>query len=256
MEVFKKVNIVISLLRENGITWLMLVVLEKFFGNKATKNRLDYEKKNALPGFNTKRYNKIGWNKYDWSRGGEEWNDSEAWKNSVVTHIMNKYIHPEGTVVEIGPGAGKWSSHLVKLSRQLILVDLSERVINLCTEKFRHLPNVSFHLNDGQSLPFISSNSIDYVWAFDVFVHIAPNETDKYLSEVNRILKSGGVAIIHHPNNGGHLGGFRSAVTTSYFNSRLQSYNLKTVDQFSVWGGDQKFDVNAYDDKITIFSKP
>jgi len=52
-------------------------------------------------------------------------------------------------------------------------------------------------ITDG-ALSFIENNSVDYIWSYDVFVHINPTDVEKYIIEFSRILKPHGYGIIHH----------------------------------------------------------
>ena len=45
----------------------------------------------------------------------------------------------------------------------------------------------------------VPSEVVDFVWSYDVFVHLDPECVQGYLREIYRVLKSGGVAVIHHP---------------------------------------------------------
>lgn len=233
---------------------MMLYAVEKLIGASGKRWRVDYEVKRQLPGFNTIRYNYKGWTEYDWSSKGDEWDDSRSWKNSIIDFIINKNFRAGGRFLEIGPGAGKWSRTLSDMAEKLILVDITEVTLDIC-RKILDNQKCEFYVNDGQSLSFIASNSIDHVWAFDTFVHIAPQETAGYLKEIGRVLKSGGMAIIHHPRNGGHKGGFRSSVTNEFFLKNLASNDLEIQNQFSSWGKHGEFSVTTFDDIISVFRK-
>lgn len=250
-----KVSTFKNLIQENGPVWVLLYTLERLLGKTGNRWRVNYEKRHLLPGFNTKFYNHRGWTKYDWSKNGEEWNDSPEWRESIINLIIRKYISG-GRILEIGPGAGKWSKYLLEIADKLILVDLTETSITLCRKHLNQSDKCEFHVNDGSRLNFIDSSSIDYLWAFDTFVHIAPKETANYLKEISRVLKPGATGVIHHPRNGGHLGGFRSSVTNDFFLAALAKNNLKVITQFASWGPNGEFSVSTHDDLITVFSKP
>src|SRR6266568_7096180 len=76
------------------------------------------------------------WGDWDWTRRGEEWTLSPDWKAALITDVLQRWI-PEGSaVLEIGPGAGRWTEPLLARARELILVDVSERPLELCRERF------------------------------------------------------------------------------------------------------------------------
>jgi ubiquinone/menaquinone biosynthesis C-methylase UbiE len=157
--------------------------------------------------------------------------------------------------LEVGPGAGRWTDSLEKIADRLILTDITERCIEMCRERFSGSEHIEYHVNDGATLPFIPSNSLDAVFSFDVFVHVAPRETRSYLLEFARCLKPGGIALIHHPNV--NLGeGWRSGVTTALFDEMLAEAGLRLERRFDSWGPDNQYSVRNMGDQITVFTRP
>jgi len=115
-------------------------------------------------------------------------------------------------VLEIGPGAGRWTEYLIPLSDKLHLVDLSQACLDECKGRFGDDPRVEFHINNGSDLACIVDASIDRIWSFDCFVHIDSPDVKKYVQECARVLAGGGIAIIHHGATG-KLNGWRSRLT-------------------------------------------
>ena len=108
-----------------------------------------------------------------------------------------KYIKKNSIILEIGPGAGRWSTSLQKIAKKLILTDITEKCIEICMELFKEHKNVEYKLIE-KRLDFLDKNSIEYIWSYDVFVHINPFDVELYLEDFSRILKPGGISIIHH----------------------------------------------------------
>jgi len=119
------------LVRVNGMTWTFFYAAERLINKRFFHKRAELEIQKNLPGFNTTAYNYKEWANYNWSKGGEEWSDSEPWKKSLREEVLLTYIKPGFTVLEIGPGAGRWSLALASISKKLILVDLTENAINM-----------------------------------------------------------------------------------------------------------------------------
>lgn len=247
---------------DNGIRWTYYFVLHSFLKRVSrllTRRMESLEKRFQLPGDNTVARNYEMWQVYDWGKKGEEWTVSPEWKQSLIDEVMLKNITPGTTIVEIGPGAGRWTETLQKIAKRLILVDLSYKCIELCKQRFSQCDNLEFFVNDGANVDFIPSETVDFIWSFDVFVHVNSVETKKYIKEFNRILKKGGLGIIHHPREGRSYeyedNGWRSNMTAELFRDMLKKHGLTLVRQFDSWGNRQQFNVKHYNDIITVFKK-
>ena len=194
------------------------------------------------------------WDLLPWERErGEEWTVSAQWKEALVNDVLNNYIRPATTVLEIGPGGGRWTEILLQRARNVVAVDVSAKAIEVCRKRFPTAVNVDFFLAGSPDLPFIPDNTIDAIWSFDVFVHINPDDTDRYLSEFKRVLVTDGTAVIHHPQEGGMYGGCRSRMTGRLFSSLLEKHGLTLVRRFDSWG-DGRFDLSRYRDCISVFT--
>jgi SAM-dependent methyltransferase len=206
---------------------------------------------------NSARENRQRWDNWDWSGGGEEWSASPVWKGALIDDVLARWISSEGVVLEIGPGAGRWSAALLERASRLILVDVSRRPLELCRSRFQGAENVEFVLSSGTDLPGIADRSVDAVWSFDVFVHIAPLDQASYLREIARVLAPGGVAVIHHADgrNRGLIPsrhGWRSPMSRNLFASLASSSGLVVERQIDSWGSDGRFDLSSYADTITV----
>lgn len=197
------------------------------------------------------------WAAYDWSGLGEEWNASPEWKQALIEDVLAKWIPEDTAVLEIGPGAGRWSEALAGRANRLVLVDVSERPLELCRERFAGDERIRYVLSTGRNLPGVKDGSIDAVWSFDVFVHVAPCDQAGYLSEIARVLAPGGLAVIHHADgrNRGQLpsrSGWRSPMSRGLFAALAAERGLLVDCQFDSWGPDGRYDLSAYGDAITV----
>jgi len=244
-------------LKINGLRWTLYFSIRHFLVELLRiieKRTQRLEKKYNLPGSNSIMENALKWNHYRWARGEDEWSQSDTWKTSVIEDVMLANIPPDHVVLEIGPGFGRWTRKLIEISRHLIVVDVTEKCIAHCKEVFGNNDNVEFHVNDGRSLKFIADNSVDFVWSFDVFVHIEPPDIESYLREFQRILKPDGLAIIHHGVIGKTDFSWRSSLTLQIFSELLERSDFKLVDQFNSWGANDEFSATP-GDVISIFKR-
>jgi SAM-dependent methyltransferase len=142
---------------------------------------------------------------YDWSRGGDEW--SAAWGAVDLQWYMTLLprIHrfvPAATVLELGPGFGRWTEYLKDLSERLILVDLSEKCIDFCRQRFASCRHIEYHVNDGRSLACVEDGSVDFIFSFDSLVHAEEDVMAAYIAQLAKKLRPEGVGFIHHSNLG------------------------------------------------------
>jgi ubiquinone/menaquinone biosynthesis C-methylase UbiE len=210
----------------------------------------------SLPGISSPAVNREIWQSWDWSQGGDEWTPSADWKEAFRRGVLERYVPAAARVLEIGPGAGRWTGYLAERAAQLTAVDISSSCIELCREKFGHLGNVEFLVTSGEALPGVPDTAIDCIFSFDVFVHINRREVGQYVAEFRRVLKPGGRGIIHHGNVAGAGGGWRSDLTGREFTALLEQAGLRVHGQFATWDhAGHRFDVSRYGDLITVFEK-
>jgi SAM-dependent methyltransferase len=145
-----------------------------------------------------------GW---DWSQRGEEWSrwwgGSEAmWFGALLPRI-HPFV-PAPTVLEIGPGYGRWTHYLKEQCDRLVVVDLAANCIEHCRRRFAQVSNIEYHVNDGRSLEMIPDCSIDFAFSFDSLVHAELDVVEEYLSQLAQKLTPHGVAYLHHSNAGSY----------------------------------------------------
>jgi SAM-dependent methyltransferase len=107
---------------------------------------------------------------------------------------------PAAHVLEIGPGFGRWTQHLLPRCRRLTAVDLTERCVEHCRSRFGAHAGFSAWTNDGESLEMVPDASVDFVFSFDSLVHAEATVLRNYLRQLARTLKPGGTGFIHHSN--------------------------------------------------------
>jgi ubiquinone/menaquinone biosynthesis C-methylase UbiE len=236
--------------------------------------------------------NKRKWDEeYHWNHHGDEWDGQarycnqpyEVWKRSLIENLLLPNVSDTTTALEIAPGHGRWSKVLADSLAKLILVDISPSCIDHCKEMLADKSHVDFHVNDGKTLAAIPDQSIDFVWSFDSFVHIDKPTTASYISEISRVLKTGGKAIIHHPGRShsflwlgfvrhwGEIGkqlykmismrritdhdGWRANISAKTIRNIAGKNRLKVTDQLQFWDLEKKIGTPRFNDRITIFEK-
>jgi len=119
----------------------------------------------------------------------------------IKKHLLDPYLPScaaEG--LEIGPGGGRLTELLIPRTRVLHLADISEAMLRHLRQRFAGVNNLHYYRTDGMTLPALPPESLDYVIAFDVFVHFEPRLFYWYLRQIGDVLKPGGTCIIHYSN--------------------------------------------------------
>lgn len=263
----KRIN---NLIREKGLFWTTSYIFNKQIKEKISDRYALWKNKNGLESKDEKSFvdlpshsvdeNKRLWNNYDWSQEGEEWTvevkkykgiDPNDWKKKLIDEIMLKHLKKDKITLEIGPGAGRWTEHLRKIAKKLILADITQKCLDVCQDRFQNESHIEYNLIEN-GFDFIDDNSIDQIWSYDVFVHINPSDIKKYIIEFSRILKPEGIAIIHHS-------GMISDYTNKdegwrAFMGKKQFANLIEENQLTMILQSDEF-VHLKGDTISIFTK-
>jgi len=248
----------IDLYRANGPRWFAFHALHRSTAKMSRffeRNVRELELQKGLPGLNTPRHMRQTWSEWDWSQGGEEWNLEGDWRQAVIDDLMLANIGEAGLTVEIGPGGGRWSTTLQEKSEKLVLVDVADKALDLCREKLADCSNVEYRLTDGRGIPGFADASVDFIWSFDVFVHISPEDQRGYMADFARPLKPGARGVIHHAGIGGLNGNIRSSMTKELFAQIVAEHGLKLVDQFETWGPDGQYGLPVAGDVVSVFER-
>jgi ubiquinone/menaquinone biosynthesis C-methylase UbiE len=148
------------------------------------------------------------WNaSWDWSDRGDEWSawwggTPALWFGAILPRI-HRFI-PTDAILEIAPGYGRWTQFLKDVCGRLVLVDLAERSIDHCRQRFADDTNIEYHVNDGRSLDMVGDGSIDFAFSFDSLVHAESDVLEAYAVQLVRKLKPDGVGFLHHSNTGSY----------------------------------------------------
>lgn len=256
----QKAKLATEVVRQNGVLWTGCLggyYLASAVADRAFQAMDSLRKRHQLPGLNSASLNKMIWESWDWQAQGEEWTPSDEWKQSVIGQILRKHMPENGRLVEIGPGGGRWTEELQARANHLTAVDISEECLRVCQERFKGHDHIDWVLTPGNELPGVEDGSTDAIWSFDVFVHINRAEVEGYAKEFARVLKPGGVGVLHHGTTGGATGGWRSNLTSESLKEVLTDAGLEVVNQFTSWtDGEHEHQAGLYEDAITVFRKP
>jgi ubiquinone/menaquinone biosynthesis C-methylase UbiE len=208
----------------------------------------------------TQSQNLATWNEqHGWEGDGNEFHqfatnrgqDYEMWKESLIKTFIQPHINPEHTVLEIGCGRGRWSEHFVKRVAKLWLVDLSPTCIEACQAKFG---DAASYIETGGDLSDIPDESVDFVWSFDVLVHVDAKDILAYLRQLRRVMKPESLAILHHADDPRHGGWRAQDMSAAQMRRMVEQTDLATLFQTDSWGPNRKYSVKVHQDIISFVS--
>jgi hypothetical protein len=101
----------------------------------------------------------------------------------------------------------------------MVLVDLSERCIDACRERFGDEQSIEYHVNDGRSLDMVKDASVDLAFSFDSLVHAEADVIESYIVQLRQKLTADGVAFLHHSN----LAAFNGEIENQHWRSESVS---------------------------------
>ena len=120
--------------------------------------------------------------------------------------VFAPFLGHSDVLLEIGPGAGRLTEVLLPKCSKLIAVDTSETMIALLRERFADETKIEYHHSDGRGLTGVPDESVDTGFSYGVFVHLQHWDIYNYLTELRRVLKPGGKALIQHSHTFSELG--------------------------------------------------
>lgn len=157
------------------------------------------------------------WNEYSkqWQQSfgsqythlGDEWNDDETPErkrdNLYFTVYAERFLGPDKTVLEIGPGGGKWTVRIAPKVKKMIVMDVAGEMLKRTKARCDSMGinNIEYILANGKDFNPVTDGSIDLFFSYDVFVHISLEDTWPYAQEMSRVLIPGGKGICHQAIN-------------------------------------------------------
>jgi ubiquinone/menaquinone biosynthesis C-methylase UbiE len=107
------------------------------------------------------------------------------------------HVEPGMRVLDVGCGEGRFAAALAQAGALVVGLDVAEEPLRRARE--RHPALELRRVGEGERWPFADS-SFDLVWAGEVIEHVA--DTAAWLSELRRVLRSGGILLLSTPANG------------------------------------------------------
>ena len=117
--------------------------------------------------------------------------------------FVRRYVPQSARVLDIGCGGGRVERHLAPHVREAHGCDVALQAVKLSRRNCQGLSNAIFtHVKDGpRSVRKVyARDGFDVVFSIATLQHMPKGEAYLYLEEASRLLKVGGVALLHFPN--------------------------------------------------------
>jgi ubiquinone/menaquinone biosynthesis C-methylase UbiE len=115
----------------------------------------------------------------------------------IVRYEAAKSLVKGKVVLDIACGSGYGSHLLSNDAKKVYGVDVSSDAVEYAKKKFSN-SNIEFMVGDAEKIP-LPDNSVDIVITFETIEHI--KDYRKFMSEIKRVLKEDGLAVISTPND-------------------------------------------------------
>jgi len=119
----------------------------------------------------------------------------------VTFYYLRKYLPEAGDILDCGCGSGNYAIVLAGMGYNVALVDISQKLLNIATEKFRRTNRLSKLISvvktSSTDLSMFGDKTFDAALCFGPLYHL-PNEADQVrtVGELRRVLKPGGVLFV------------------------------------------------------------
>ncbi|WP_458459396.1 methyltransferase domain-containing protein [Pseudobutyrivibrio sp.] len=146
------------------------------------------------------------------------------WGEGIFRKLFNQLDLTN--VVELACGRGRHVPQYINMAGHVTLVDVLDKNIEICKERFAGESKLSYVVNNGKDLSALLDDEFTSLFTYDSMVHFELMDVASYLNETYRILKPGGMALFHHSNNDSdYKASYDNAVEArSYMNKDLFAY--------------------------------
>ncbi len=112
----------------------------------------------------------------------------------ITVHMMDRYIKPGDTILDIGGGPGQYAIHYARQGHDVTLLDLSDGNVRFAKRKAgQYRVRITAVQGDALDLSRFRDNSFDVVFLMGPLYHLMNGESRlRAVEEARRVLKPGG----------------------------------------------------------------
>jgi SAM-dependent methyltransferase len=130
--------------------------------------------------------------------GDVAWSDDRL-EESLPLHYL-PHITPTSVVLELGPGTGRLTRHVIGRCGELLLADYSPLVCDWLEHYLQSKGKFRIVRLSGPLLTELADGTVDVGLAHGVFEHIDLDDMAWFLDEFHRVLRPGGVLVFNFDN--------------------------------------------------------
>ncbi|HLK54597.1 MAG TPA: class I SAM-dependent methyltransferase, partial [Candidatus Angelobacter sp.] len=121
----------------------------------------------------------------------------------VLAHVAELGLNLDwnAPALDFGCGVGRLTQALAAYFPECWGVDISPTMIRLAKKYNQDLPQCRFLLNEHERLKSLQDNYFGFVYTSIVLQHIAKKYSRRYITELIRVLKPGGVLVFQLPDS-------------------------------------------------------
>jgi SAM-dependent methyltransferase len=144
--------------------------------------------------------------------------DDIAWILNQRMQLLGKFLKPEITFLEVGPGDCSLSIEVAKHVKKVYAVDVSNEIVK---SSFVLPDNFEVTISDGCSID-VPPGTVDLAYSHQLMEHLHPDDANEQLQNICKALAPGGLYICITPNR---LSGPHD--TSQFFENTASGYHLK-----------------------------
>lgn len=155
----------------------------------------------------------------------KDWDNIIEVNEGKINYLLSKLnIKEDDTILDIGTGTGVLIPFLIKLSPNGLIkgVDISNGMLDIAREKFKHISNVQFELCDVEKDNLL--DKYDKIILYSMYPHLE-NKTRTIENLVEHNLKEHGILMIAHSSSREFLNNMHKRTDDSVRDSLLMEVN-------------------------------
>jgi SAM-dependent methyltransferase len=145
---------------------------------------------------------------FDRGKRGNRWRPEEFFATGrqeiarLLDHLERIGAAPrDGRALDFGCGVGRLTQALAERFDQVDGVDIAPSMLALAERHNRHGARCRYHLNASDDLALFADGTFDLALSLLVLQHVENTYTRRYLAELLRVLRPGGVLVVGLPSH-------------------------------------------------------